>query len=60
MYKFGQKENPHLSRERKLRAKLYLFSVGSIPLLVYTKKTKNQEKWMILFDKYIKCNNIFK
>jgi len=50
MYKFGQKKNPHLSRERKLRAKLYLFGADSIPIIVYTKTKKNQENQMFLVD----------
>ena len=42
MYKFGQNKNPHLSPKRKLRAKLYLFGVDSIPSLVYTNFFKMQ------------------
>lgn len=56
MYKFGQKKNPHLSLKRKLRAKLYLFGVDSIPMLVYIKIYKNQEKWMFWVDNYVKSD----
>ena len=58
MYKFGQKKNPHLSRERKLRAKLYLFGADSIPIIVYRKIKKNQENQMFLVDNWIKCCDI--